>query len=358
MELDHFLRRHHRAAEGDQAAARLRAVERATDGGGDRPDVVRQVFSVLQLCHGWLNFPVLVGCLLAEAHCGNVRWFSASKWLDQVKAFGATAVDVFLPMAGALMARPREAGERNHAIRVCIGAMGSVGEIDRLTAFEERFGITSVNIYGVTEGGGLATTENLADIRRRGSVGKPTSHFEVMVADEQGRAVPVGEQGEILMRPTLPCIMSLGYLGEADKTLDTWRDLWIHSADYGYFDQDGYLYFTGRQPHWLRRKGENVSAREVEDALRALPGVADAAVVGVPSPIGDEDIKAFVVLDAGVALVPAAIHADLQAKLAAFKLPRYIEIVTDFARTIKAEPDRKRLRASGLSGREWDGEAR
>ena len=66
-------------------------------------------------CHGWLNFPVLVGCLLVRAYCGNVRWFSASRWLGAVKGFGATVVDVFLPMAGALMARPKEPGERDHA---------------------------------------------------------------------------------------------------------------------------------------------------------------------------------------------------------------------------------------------------
>ena len=84
--------------------------------------------------------------------------------------------------------------------------------------------------------------------------------------------------------------------------MKTWRNLWIHSGDNGYFDADGFLYFVGRQPHWLRRKGENLSAREVEEAIRTIDGVADAAVAAVASELGDDDIRAFVVLRADAVL--------------------------------------------------------
>ena len=94
-----------------------------------------------------------------------------------------------------------------------------------------------------------------------------------MVADEQGRPVATGREGEILMRPTLPSVVWLGYLGRATDAGDLRGPVDPFRQIHGYFDADGYLYFIGRQPHWLRRKGENVSAREVEMALRLVPGV-------------------------------------------------------------------------------------
>lgn len=315
-------------------------------------------FSNLQMCHAWLNFVVLGSCLLAGAQCEATRWFSASRWLDQVHAFGATIVDPFLPMASALVAQPPSPRDRTHKVRCAPGPWGTVGEWEQRMAFEERFGIYTINCFGITEAGGMVACDNVWSPRPQGSTGKPTGDFEIVIADEEGNILPPGAQGEVLYRPTRPAVMSLGYLGDAERTLQTWRDLWIHSADLGYIDAEGYIYFTGRMPHWLRRKGENVSAREVEMALRNLPGVADAAVLGVPSKLGDDDIKALVVLQSGIRRAPAELHAQLRERLSFFKVPRFIEIVESFPRTIKAEPDRKRLQAEHkLHGGEWDAEA-
>lgn len=315
-------------------------------------------FSNLQMCHAWLNFVVLGSCLVTGAHCEATRWFSASKWLEQVHAFGATIVDPFLPMASALVAQPPSPRDTTHQVRCAPGPWGTVGEWDQRMAFEQRFGIYTINCFGITEAGGMVACDNVWDPRPKGSTGKPTGDFEIVIADEEGNILPPGETGEVLYRPTRPAVMSLGYLGDAERTLQTWRDLWIHSADLGYIDAEGYIYFTGRMPHWLRRKGENVSAREVEMAMRNLPGVADAAVIGVPSKLGDDDIKALVVLQAGVSRTPEEIHAGLLERMSFFKVPRYIEIVDSFPRTIKAEPDRKLLQAEHkLHGGEWDAEA-
>jgi crotonobetaine/carnitine-CoA ligase len=313
--------------------------------------------SNLQMCHAWLNFVVMGGSLLVGAQCAATRWFSASRWLDQVRGFGATIVDPFLPMASALVAQPPTPRDRTHKVRVSPGPWGTVGEWDQRMAFETRFGIHTINCFGITEAGGLVACENLDTERKHGGTGTPTGDFEIIVADEDGCRLPSNQRGEVLYRPNRPAVMSLGYLGDAERTLETWRDLWIHSGDLGYIDEDGHIFFVGRMPHWLRRKGENVSAREVEMAIRNLPGIADAAVLPVPSELGDDDIKALVVLASGVARTPAEIHEELKAKLAFFKVPRFIELVDSFPRTIKAEPDRKRLTAFARTGREWDAEA-
>jgi crotonobetaine/carnitine-CoA ligase len=146
----------------------------------------------------------------------------------------------------------------------------------------------------------------------------------------------------------------LGYFGKHDVTVQTWQQLWHHTGDLGYLDEDGFLYFRGRQAHWMRRRGENVSAYEVEAVVRTFPGVEEAVAVGVPADIGDEDIKVYVRLSEGAALDEPALIAYCETELAYFKVPRYIERVEDLPRiTSKREIDRTSLRARGI-GDAWD----
>ena len=213
-------------------------------------------FSSLQMCHAWLDFVVLASCLLAGCHCAATRWFSASRWLSQVRDFGATVVDPYLPMASAIVGQPPTPRDKDHKVRVCpTRAMGTVAELDRRLAFERRFGIRTINCTGLTEAGGLAAAESLR-FRRDGATGKASADFEVIIADDEGNRLPPNEQGEILYRPTRANIAALGYLNDHERTVKAWRNLSIHTGDNGYMDEDGFLFLVGRQPHWLRRKGK------------------------------------------------------------------------------------------------------
>ena len=120
-------------------------------------------------------------------------------------------------------------------------------------------------------------------------------------------------------------------------------------------DEKGYVYFVGREAHWIRRRGENVSAFEVEKALTAHPSVQDCGVVGVPSELGEEDIKAYVEVVAGADQPPPEdLVAWCREHIAYFKTPRYIEFVAEFPRTMtKNEIARHELRALGI-GDCWD----
>ena len=119
-------------------------------------------YSVLQMCHGWLLFHIITPALLTGIPCAATRWFSASRWLADVRRLGATIVDPFLPMIGAIMAQPERADDGDNPARACIGALGSVSEgaRPRLDAFEKRFGLKTLNGYGSTELGGLTSREN------------------------------------------------------------------------------------------------------------------------------------------------------------------------------------------------------
>lgn len=149
--------------------------------------------------------------------------------------------------------------------------------------------------------------------------------------------------GEILVRPRFPGIVALGYLGQAEKTLETWRDLWIHTGDLGHFDDAGHLYLSGRRAFWVRRKGENVSVSEVEEALLDLDGVTGVGVFGVPSPMGDQDIAAVLVPAAGVAMQAEEVAALLRERIAFYKVPRYLRFVAEIPTTVKGDVDHRQL---------------
>lgn len=333
------------------AVYQARRVIEAVDG---RPDDV--FFSVLQISHAWLNFGVLAPCLVLGAKAATTRWFSASRWLSQVHATAATIVDPFLPMASALLARPATDEDRTHRIRVAIGVYGAEHEYAGRCAFEERFGIPTINIYGLTETGGLVTHDR-PDDRRPGSVGTVHKDYEVAI-DADGRwSTAPGTQGEILVRPRVPGIVALGYLGQAEKTLRTWRDLWIHTGDLGHFDDAGHLYLSGRQAFWIRRKGENVSVSEVEEALTGLESVLAAGVFGVPSSLGDQDIAAVIVPTRCSRLEGDRIVAQLRERIAYYKVPRYLRLLDDIPTTVKGDVDRRRLVESFDPKLYWDAEA-
>tara|TARA_B100001245_G_scaffold96352_1_gene69962 strand:- start:1308 stop:2024 length:717 start_codon:yes stop_codon:yes gene_type:complete len=212
--------------------------------------------------------------------------------------------------------------------------------------FEERFGTPMMEVYSMTELGVLICSERTFD-RRLGSCGRPHGWAEILIVDEDDNPVPANTTGQLLLRPKVPNTYMMEYINKPKETLAAWKNLWYHSGDLGYLDDDGYVYFVGREAHWIRRRGENVSAFEVEKAITAHEAVVDCAVVGVPSDIGEEDIKAYVQVSAEVE--PMELVEWCRARIAFFKVPRYIEFVTEFPRTMtKNEIARHELRELGI----------
>ena len=262
------------------------------------------------------------------------KWFSASRYWDIARKYGATIVDPIGTMMAVLLRQPKSELDRQHKVRVGVGvASGQVrGVLHR--EFEERFGAPMLEVYAMTEVGVLICSERVND-RREGSSGKPHGWAKIMVVDQDDNPVPPNTLGHLLLRPSVINTYMIEYVNKPAETLAAWRNLWYHSGDLGYMDEDGYLYFIGREAHWVRRRGENVSAFEVEKALSEHPAVLDCAIIGVLSDVGDEDIKAYVhVVEGQEQPVPMELVAWCQERIAYFKVPRYIEFVDDFPRTM------------------------
>ncbi len=189
------------------------------------------------------------------------------------------------------------------------------------------------------------------------SCGKLRAGYECRIVDDFDHEVPTGEPGELIIRASDPWTLMQGYWRRPEETVKAWRNLWFHTGDLFTCDEEGFYYYLDRKEDRIRRRGENISPDEVENAILRHPAVAECAAVGVASRIWDSDIKAMVVRRAGAELDPESLLQFLQPLLPGFMIPRYIEFVGEIPRTPTGKAKRALLRQAGVTDATWDAEA-
>jgi crotonobetaine/carnitine-CoA ligase len=217
--------------------------------------------------------------------------------------------------------------DREHGVRVAWGG-GCPKEVWR--PFEERFGVTIRECYGMTECSSFTTANLDGPV---GSVGKPLPWFDVALMGAAGDPVAPGEQGEMVVRERLPGALTAGYFNDPEATATALRDGAFHTGDLASADAAGNLYFHGRMTDSVRVQGENVAAAEVEEVARKHAAIEDCAMVGVAADVGEAAIKLFAKPKAGMSLHPMELSNWLAPRLARYQRPRYIAIVEEFERT-------------------------
>ncbi len=250
---------------------------------------------------------------------------------------------LFVPaiIRGVLDHAQREGIRPNTLRTISYGA--SAMPLDLLAAARGFFGCGFVHLYGLTEilGAGtyLPSAEHTAELLL--SCGRAYPGLSVRIVDGDGRVLPAGEVGEIVMQ----CGWTMReYWRQPDATADTVRNGWLHSGDAGRLDEHGYLFLHDRVKDMIKTGGENVYPLEVELALLAHPSVADVAVIGVPDVHWGEAVKAVVVLKPGSVLDAAGLLADARARLAGYKLPKSIDVVEALPRNASGKVLRRVLR--------------
>jgi crotonobetaine/carnitine-CoA ligase len=188
-------------------------------------------------------------------------------------------------------------------------------------------------------------------------MGRVLPGFTARVAGERDEELPPGRTGELLLRADEPFAFATGYWRMPEATVEAWRNLWFHTGDRVVRDSDGYFRFVDRLKDSIRRRGENVSAWEVEQVLLAHPRVQAAAVVGVPAELGEDDVLACVVPCPGPALDPADLVRHCQAALAAFAVPRYVDVLDELPLTENGKVRKQALRERGVTAGTWDRDA-
>jgi len=193
--------------------------------------------------------------------------------------------------------------------------------------------------------------------RKTGSCGRVLhGFFEVQLVGDNDIEVGVGEVGEIVVRPKKPYIMMSEYYKMPDKTLESFRNLWFHTGDYAKKDEEEYFYFVDRKKDAIRRRGENISSFEVEKVINTHPKVLESAVFAVPSELGEDEVKANVVLQPDEVLPPEELISYCNERMAYFAIPRYLEFFSELPKTPTNRIEKYRLRESGITENTWDRE--
>ncbi len=218
--------------------------------------------------------------------------------------------------------------------------------------FPERFGVTLTEVYGQTEASSFCVMNTHG---MPGAVGRPLPPFDVALIDGNGAPVEDGRIGQITIAANPPELLTPGYLYDPDATDNAFRNGRFITGDLARRDGHGNLIFAGRLNQTIRRRGENVSALEIEAAINAHPAIADCAAIGVPAEIGEEDILVVVQPGPGADVAPPDLIAWLGGRLATFQLPRYVKFVDHLPRT-SSERIAKADISRSITGA-WDAES-
>ncbi len=308
----------------------------------DAQDVI---YAPLPLFHGMSSRIGVLPALMLGACVAIAKRFSASGYWQQAADCEATVALVVPTMPGLLMAQEPSPFDRAHQVRALFNA-------PRNDAFEARFGTMLVESYGITEIGHVISAP--LHERRPGSCGRIQPLWQVRLVNEDGAEVAQGEVGEVTARPTDRALMLQGYLNKPEATNEAIRDGWFHAADYGYFDADGYFFFSFRKAERIRRIGESISGQDIEGVVAKHPAVAECAALPCASSTGEDEIRLVVVLQTAQSLTAHALHQWLQTRLPRFMIPRFIEFAQDLPRTESGKVAKRVLITAGLSATAWD----
>ena len=295
---------------------------------GDRLLCVLPMFHVNAICYS------LMGTIAAGATLLLEEKFSASNFWRVVAARGATETNTIAAVMNILMRRPRDEFVPGHALRKIYGAP-LTPEMYRV--FAQDFDVPHlIEGYGMSEIPG-ACNNPFDGERRQGSMGKPSLHpdpdvrlAEVKVQGDDGMPLAVDSIGELAVKT--PMIMK-GYYRDPQATASAFRDGFFLTGDLVRIDADGYVWFVARKKDIIRRRGENISGAEVDRIAGDHPEVVEAAAIGVPAELGEEEVLLAVVRKPASSLTEAALAQWCRERLAAFKVPRYILFVDSLPRT-------------------------
>jgi crotonobetaine/carnitine-CoA ligase len=274
--------------------------------------------------------------LLEQVKLAIVPRFSASRFWQQIRKYGVTKLHYLGGVLDILLKQPPGSNDRNHSVRL---AFGAGCHESAWKEFERRFGIKIREVYGMTETSCFTTLNRSGKV---GSIGKPYPYFEIRLVAADGRPAAKGHSGEIALKEKKPGLIVREYLGKSDGNEMALQNGWFHTGDLARCDEDGDFFYLGRKQDSFRRRGENISAWEIERVLNAHPDIEESAAVGLDSEIGEQDIKAFVKCLPGRDLSALDIIKWCEPRMPYYQIPRYVQFVDGFKKT----PTQRIIKAS------------
>jgi crotonobetaine/carnitine-CoA ligase len=316
----------------------------------------RDVFYVcLPLFHNNALLATLCSALVCGSSVVLSRRFSVSRFWSEIRESGCTVTNLLGAMTSFLWSAPEASDDRDNKLRLV-----SMAPVPKYAPqFEERFGLSVMSNYGLSDFG-MGTSFTTSDPKTKlGSIGRPRPGMQVKILDDHDFELPVGQPGEIALRSDEPWRAATGYYKMPEATLAAHRNQWFHTGDRGIRDEDGYFWFVDRKKDCIRRRGENISAFEVEQILMRHHGVAQVAVFPVATPANDEEVGAVIVQHDGQTLGYEELIEHCRRNMAYFMVPRYIEFRSELPTTANQKLEKFRLKQDFERdlGSVWDREA-
>jgi crotonobetaine/carnitine-CoA ligase len=270
--------------------------------------------------------------------------FSATRFWRELAECGATQFNTVGSMIPILLKTAPSEFDRAHKVRRVVSAACPK---DAWVPFETRFGVELWEGYGAVDGAGVTIFN--AGTAPIGSLGRPPRVVKWRLVDSAGADAPEGQPGELWVFVGDKRESRVPYWKNEKASSEKVADGWLHTGDLMQADAGGFLYFVGRNTDSMRRRGENVSAYEVEKVVDAYPDVLESAAFGVPSPVGEQDIMISVVPVEGRTVDPKQLMAFLRERLPRYALPAYLDVVTELPKTGTHRVIKHELKSRGVS---------
>ncbi|MEN9315893.1 MAG: hypothetical protein RIS35_2286 [Pseudomonadota bacterium] len=320
---------------------------------GYRPDDV--LYTCLPLFHANALWYSVCAALWADASVALSPRFSASAFWDEILESGATQFNSLGAMTNIILQLPEGPHERAHRLRQC---MVVPMQKDLYAEIRRRFGVAPTSVFAMTEN--YAVTSFLPDDRpdKAGSAGSGRGLSALHIVDDDGTVLPPGQVGEIQVRALLPGSMMKGYYRMPEATAKAFVDDWFCTGDRGRLDEDGYLFFVDRKKEAIRRRGENISAYEVEMILSGHPAILEAAAVAVPSELSEDEVMVYLVTRPGATVTPEEVIRFADARMSHFMVPRFVAFVEALPKTSTEKIEKYKLQQDAIARRDalWDRE--
>jgi carnitine-CoA ligase len=308
------------------------------------------MYTPLPLYHGNALVVSALGSMVAGGRLALGERFSASRFWDEIRRYEAVEFNALGGIIPILLKQPVRADDADNPVRVVLSAGAPSDE--RWDEFQRRFGVRLIEWYGMVDSPGTLLNAS----GRPGSMGKPVGGVTFRVVDEDDREVPCGQVGELVFQH--PAGQLSAYHNNEAATREAYRGGWFHSGDLASQDEDGWFYFRGRKKQSMRRRGENISAWEVESVLIQHPAVKECAAYGVPSEMGEEEVAVAVVPVSDTTVEPGDVIEFCRDRLAHYALPRFVTVIDDLPKTGTQKIQYEALKTSWAPEKAWDREAK
>ena len=308
----------------------------------------------LPLFHANGLFMQFLACVMVGSKAVIKSRFSASNWLNDIRKYNVTHTNMLGAIAAFITAQPPSENDKDHDL-ILIGSAPLPSEPERV--FRDRFGVKDVlPLYGMTEVN--IPLYGLINEKGDGKCGKLyNKYFEVEIRDpETDLPLQDGEVGEIVVRPKQPSGFMSGYMGMPEKTIEAWRNFWFHTGDAGIKDLSGNFTFVDRIKDCIRRRGENISSYEVEQAFLEISYITEAAAYAIPAKGGEgmeDEVMVALMKNNDISVDYIDLLNKVKKNLATFAIPKYIRIMDNFPKTQTGKIQKNKLREDGITVDTW-----